>query len=91
MYREKLEEIKEKIEISENRKAYMRLGFGKMQFYQTIALSIFKKLGSDEKNHDWVQYLRYCNDLSEEISAVSPVTRVLTTSGLKPLGWIELS
>lgn len=91
MYREKLEEIKEKIEISENRKAYMRLGFGKMQFYQTIALSIFKKLGSDENNDDWVQYLCYCNDLSEEISAVYPVTRVLTTSGLKPLGWIELS
>ena len=82
--------MKERIEQCNNKKAFMRLGFGKMQFYQTIAMSLFAKLGRDEENAEWVQYLCYCNKMSEDLSAVYPSTRVLTSSGQLPLGWIEL-
>jgi CRISPR-associated protein Csm5 len=84
-------DIKDRIKSNGNNKAIMRLGFGKMQFYQTIALGIFKRQGFDENNEEWIQYLSYCEKLSVDISAVYPVTRVLTNVGQKQMGWIELS
>lgn len=83
--------MKERIEKSDNKTAYMRLGFGKLQFYQTIAMPIYKNTGMDETHGDWVQYLCYCNKMSDDIAAVYPSTRVLTSAEQEPLGWIELS
>jgi CRISPR-associated protein Csm5 len=83
--------MKERIKKKGNDKAIMRLGFGKMQFYQTIALGIFQKLGSNEENEKWIQYLCYCNKLSDDLAAIYPTTRVLTSVGQRQLGWVELS
>lgn len=90
-YEDFMAALKEEIEQSGNRKAWLRLGYGKMQFYQTIALNLFARLGKDEENPDWVQYLCYCNKMSDDLAAVYPSTRVLTGSGQEPLGWVQLS
>lgn len=90
-YEEFMHGLLKKINDTGKNKAYLRLGFGKMQFYQTIALPLFKYLGEDEDQPDWVQYLAYCDSLSEDISAVYPATRVLTTAGQLPLGWVEIT
>jgi CRISPR-associated protein Csm5 len=90
-YRNFMLNIKDRIKSNGNNKAIIRLGFGKMQFYQTIALGIFKKQGFDENNEEWIQYLSYCEKLSVDISAVYPVTRVLTSVGQRQMGWVELS
>jgi CRISPR/Cas system CSM-associated protein Csm5 (group 7 of RAMP superfamily) len=91
-YFDTVNELKENIQNYGNTKGYLRLGFGKMQFYQTIALTLFKQKGSNEYNEHWIKYLRYCNgNIDETIPAIFPSTRFLTTLGQQPLGWVELS
>ncbi|SFP83127.1 type III-A CRISPR-associated RAMP protein Csm5 [Parafilimonas terrae] len=90
-YDSHLGRIKSAIEESNNQKAFLRLGFGKLQFYQTIALSILKYFDYDDENREWNNYLRYCNKFKKDISSFYPVTRVLTSIGQEPLGWVELS
>lgn len=90
-YRNFMLEMKDRIKSNSNNKAIIRLGFGKMQFYQTIALGIFKRQGFNENDEKWIQYLSYCEKLSVDISAVYPVTRVLTNAGQRQIGWVELS
>lgn len=88
-YTDFLNAMKERIKEAGGNKAYMRLGYGKMQFYQTIALAVFKKTGNDEQANDWISYLNYCDGLNGDIPAIYPATRVLTSAG-EPMGWIEL-
>ncbi len=83
--------MKDSIKSNGSSKAIFRLGFGKMQFYQTIALGIFQKQGGNEDDEKWVQYLSYCNKLSFDVAAVYPTTRVLTSVGQRQLGWVEIS
>ena len=64
---------------------------GKMQFYQTVAMSVFDTCGNDEEDNYWVNYLEYCDDLNPKgVSSPYPLTRALTTAGQIPLGWVML-
>lgn len=89
IYEAFLDKLKETIHQSGNSKGFLRLGFGKMQFYQTVAMALYKKTGMDENNSDWIEYLSYCDGLSGDIPAIYPATRVLSSAGLEPLGWVE--
>lgn len=86
-----LAELKTTIEKSNNTKGYLRLGFGKMQFYQTIGIALMNLLGYDENDENWKRYLNYCKEFKKEVVGIYPVTRVLTSAGQEPLGWVELS
>lgn len=90
-YHDFLHDMREAIVGAGIGKAFLRLGFGKMQFYQTIAIPLFASLGSDENNDSWLKYLCYCDGLNYDISDPYPITRTLTRSGQLALGWIELS
>jgi CRISPR-associated protein Csm5 len=82
-------DMKDRIESNGNNKAIIRLGFGKMQFYQTIALGIFKKQGSKESDGRWYKYLCFCEKF-KDVPDVYPITRVITNVGQRQLGWVEL-
>lgn len=91
-YEQQLEEIKHKIQNASSGIAFLRLGFGKMQFYQTAAVALFKYLGSSESNNDWVDYLWYCEDFdSNNPPEPYPITRVMTEDQDRPMGWVELN
>lgn len=85
----KLEELRDKIDDSSDNYAYIRLGQGKMQFYQSIAIVLFEKFGRDEEANAWVDYLEYTNSF-KEVTDPYPITRELTTLEGLPMGWIEL-
>lgn len=89
-YLDQLTKLKELISTSNNQKGFLRLGQGKAQYYQTLALPLFKLLGSDENNQDWINYVWFCSGFKEKIPDTYPKTRMLTSNGQVPLGWISL-
>jgi hypothetical protein len=91
-YLDYLYSVREKIKGSEGSKAaYIRLGQGKMQFYQTIALAVFNKQGRMENDQEWMDYLLYCDGrLEGEVPPFYPQTRIMTRHKNMPLGWISL-
>ena len=71
--------------------AYIRLGYGKMQFYQTVAPSVFDLCNRDEENDTWINFLHYCFNFKDDAPTMPyPKTRALTAVGQLPLGWIKL-
>lgn len=89
-----LKEIKSKI--NENKHIYLRIGAGKMQFYQTIALAIYHLNINDDEWLDkaWENYFIYIRGFKEFIEKefdVYPKTRALTYDEKLPLGWVEIS
>jgi CRISPR type III-A-associated RAMP protein Csm5 len=86
-----LAEYAELINQNNPHKAYIRIGHGKMQFHQTIAMAIFKNCNYDEANQDWINYLWYSSGMKNTIPDIFPVTRTLTRAGYKGAGWTELS
>ncbi len=89
-YQGHLTALSEEIENSTD-VAYLRLGQGKMQFYQTIALVLFKSRGEDEDNDDWIKYLNYCAGFPDDgLKEIYPITRSLATIDQIPLGWVMI-
>lgn len=88
-YKKILNDLKQKCD-SNQEIAYLRLGFGKMQFFQTIAVAIFNHFGKNNDNILWENYLWYCAGFPEELGEIYPITRALTTINETPLGWVEI-
>jgi CRISPR-associated protein Csm5 len=92
IYCDWLEKIKEMIKIANGNTCYLRLGQGKMQFYQTTAMKIFEIKNRDESNDDWVDYLKFCAGFHRKgIGDIYPITRSLTSTGQMPAGWMKMS
>lgn len=91
-YEDTLKQIKQEIETNTNA-FYFRLGAGKLQFYQTVAIAIYNIDTDDEdwNGEVWGAYLDYVSKFKEfEADELFPKTRVLTMDGKLPLGWIKV-
>ena len=84
----------EKIE-KHSDKAYLRIGAGKMNFYQSIGLSLYRYLEKYPKRHKsdtWLLFLEYCfNRQDLDNKDIVPGTRVVCTENQQPMGWVEMS
>jgi CRISPR-associated protein Csm5 len=93
-YVEYLKIILDKIEKHPD-KAYLRIGAGKMNFYQSIGLSLHRYLEKYPKRHKsdtWLLFLEYCFDRQDlDDTDIVPGTRVVCTENQQPMGWIEMS
>lgn len=93
-YVEYLKIILEKIEKYPD-KAYLRIGAGKMNFYQSIGLSLHRYLEENPKSRNaeiWLLFLKYCFERKDlDLSEIIPSTRVVCTENQQPMGWIEMS
>lgn len=94
-YLDMLKVLQKKI-ISDNQTAYIRLGAGKMQFHQTVALALLNFEADDKKGRTWFDnrwenYIRYVQNFKErEIELPYPKTRALTIKEQLPLGWVKV-
>ena len=92
-YRDNLQNIRERIRSAVTTKAFFRLGQGKMQYYQTIAMAVLALVGNDKENTDWLFYLDYCKGFDKDSTKhdIYPVTRALALPNHVPLGWVEIN
>lgn len=70
---------------------YLRLGSGKMLFYQIIASALYY---FETKNQEWLEevwttYMKYLSDFENEDIELFPKTRVLTHANQLPMGWVK--
>lgn len=90
-FRERLDDILDQIQGAAAHVAFHRLGQGKMQFYQTIALKVFQHYGKNEQSAQWGDYLSICAGTAEEgVPYPYPGTRALTSIGTQALGWVKI-
>jgi CRISPR-associated protein Csm5 len=67
---------------------FMRLGFGKTVYDNSLTLAMYNGLGDDDEDAAFLDYRR--GMLGVRDSAINyPVTRTLTADG-RPLGWVEV-
>lgn len=88
-YKRFLSDLKSEIKYSQNRSAWLPIGFGKSNLYQSIGLQIYR--------HDKVAFAKYAKLLGlkkkkEDMSGNEkfPLTRNLTLDGYLALGWVRL-
>ncbi|MFA6843713.1 MAG: type III-A CRISPR-associated RAMP protein Csm5 [Bacilli bacterium] len=87
-----LKRLKNEIVTSHGRSAWLPVGFGKSNFYQSIGLLIYQK---DKKVFEkYIQLFKMGKKVKknskEFFQKEFPLTRNLTISELLPLGWIKL-
>ncbi|MDR1584360.1 MAG: type III-A CRISPR-associated RAMP protein Csm5 [Prevotellaceae bacterium] len=94
-YLKKLEYLKNLVSQAEEGFAYIPLGFGKTNFYQSIGLALYNwiniiKDGEDVLNYAFESYLRLFN-IGKKGQEQLPTTRTLIAANQQPLGWIKLT
>lgn len=67
------------------KEAYLRVGFGKSYFYNSIGLAIWN--ANKDAFKKFVRLFR----LGKPSQSVFPITRTVLTVGAEPLGWIKIS
>jgi hypothetical protein len=102
-YLKNLKSLEYQISKAENGTAFIPLGFGKANFYQSIGLAIYNWINilkKDEDNYEdgnpnilnfaFESYLRLFG-IGEEGQKQLPTTRTLIKDIQQPLGWIKLT
>ncbi len=92
-YKQFLGELKSEIIASKNQSAWLPVGFGKSNFYQSIGLFIRRQ--NKEVFEKYIKLFKMGKSPKREKGETDqkelPITRNLTVEGHLPLGWIRLS
>ena len=92
-YKQFLGELKSEIIASKNQSAWLLVGFGKSNFYQSIGLFIRSK--NKEVFEKYIKLFKMGKSPKREKGETDqkelPLTRNLTIEGHLPLGWIKMS
>jgi hypothetical protein len=94
-YLNELEALKEHVSQAEKNTAFIPLGFGKTNFYQSIGLALYNwinnlKEGEDVLNFAFESYLQLFS-IGKKGQKRLPTTRTLITVNQQPLGWVKLT
>jgi CRISPR-associated protein Csm5 len=89
-YKQFLRKLKTDIAVSENQSAWLPIGFGKSNFYQSIGLFIRKQ--NKEVFEKYIKLFKMGKKPTQDETDQKelPLTRNLTIAGHLPLGWIKL-
>ena len=89
-YKQFLRKLKTDITASENQSAWLPVGFGKSNFYQSIGLFIRRRDKSAFEKYIKLFKMGKKPNAGETDQKELPLTRNLTVEGHLPLGWIRI-
>jgi len=91
-YKNFLNNLKETIEGDSNDTLYLRIGAGKMQYYQNIAIALYNLPGTYENDDAWYNYKSFLVNFENDTNDfLYPKTRALTYIEKLPIGWIKIT
>jgi CRISPR type III-A-associated RAMP protein Csm5 len=99
-YLNELNSLETQITQSDNHTAYIPLGFGKTNFYQSIGLALYNWLKILKTNDEevlnfafesYLQLFKIGKKIGNEWQKQLPITRTLIEGTEQPLGWVKLT